>query len=878
MARSDSLPPHVDPSLRTFNDVLLGTGGLGYTICYILMTRESIRDRTYAMPLFSLAMNFAWEMVFAMFVAVEVREQAIFTIWMLIDLGLIYALVKHGANEWKHAPAVGRHIGKIFTVMLAWWCVALYAVSIWWLDPTVPVNPKFGKAYNGSKGIDSDELGYWTALVAQIVLSVMSLAQIVVRGNSGGSSYAIWTTRFVGSLSGLNLNYGYCWWVWPEAHGYVANPIAVVMMVTWVLADLAYLFALYAVKQTEVVLPSGRKMKAGLTFWVSSHQLRCFWNTNMASSDDDELKLAMALSMQQSSPETPKFKVANVAIDLTSDTEDEGDDEDMRRAIALSLQEATVLSDSEAPLKSPLRRFSASSNPVQGKEAAQPSAGPVSTRASDGSSSLFGLDRKSMEQERLVRLGKRKRDSLPERPSKQVATMPTTTSIQPPSVKSFSFQNGTVQYPKGIIKRTFANRYPRTDDITLEEVLQADSVDIAIISSFEWDSEWLWNKLNPLKVKQIWIMNAKDGDTQERFRQDMKDSQVPNLRIHFPPMDGMIHSMHSKFILLFGKNKLRLVVPTANMTPTDWGEVENDWQPGIMENSVFLVDLPRRSDGAVGNKLHLTVFGKEVVNFLEEQQVERQVINGVMKFDFSNTTHLAFVHSIGGAHKGELRHPTGLPGLARAIEDLKLHNVQDIELDYAASSLGAISDTLLRRIYLAARGDTFTIDSDTADIRKHFRIYFPTDDAVQKSIGGPDCGGIITLARQHYNAASFPRECLRNYDSTRRGMLSHNKLLFARGITEDGKPFAWVYVGSANISESAWGGQKVLKSGQMGSLNIRNWECGVVVPVPHEKMAGLELGTEEIPPMNVFEGTIEVPFVFPGSQYGNEQPWFFRRG
>jgi hypothetical protein len=62
---------------------------------------------------------------------------------------------------------------------------------------------------------------------------------------------------------------------------------------------------------------------------------------------------------------------------------------------------------------------------------------------------------------------------------------------------------------------------------------------------------------------------------------------------------------------------------------------------------------------------------------------------------------------------------------------------------------------------------------------------------------------------------------MRDYESMRRGMLSHNKLLFGRGLRKNGKPFAWVYVGSANISESAWGGQKVLKSGQIGSLNIR---------------------------------------------------------
>jgi hypothetical protein len=98
-------------------------------------------------------------------------------------------------------------------------------------------------------------------------------------------------------------------------------------------------------------------------------------------------------------------------------------------------------------------------------------------------------------------------------------------------------------------------------------------------------------------------------------------------------------------------------------------------------------------------------------------------------------------------------------------------------------------------------------------------------------------------------------------------------MLFARGRKKDGKPFAWVYIGSANISESAWGGQKVLKSGRMGSLNIRNWECGVVMPVSDAKLQGLE--RDGLPSMDVFADTVEVPFRLPADKYDGKRPWFF---
>lgn len=374
------------------------------------------------------------------------------------------------------------------------------------------------------------------------------------------------------------------------------------------------------------------------------HQPTCMASPNY----DEDLKLAMALSMQQSPPTSSHHPIANnEAIDLTSDTEEQDENEDIRRAIELSLQETGVSSDQgKLVAKGSLPTPSTSYQISESGKPSRPSIEDASTAASDKLAGISGLDRKAMEQERLTRLGKRKRDSSPERPSKQIAKMHSMEGAQASSIQSHSVQSAILRYSRGAIKRTFATKYSRTNDITVDEVLQADSVNIAVISSFMWDSEWLNKKLNPLKVKQIWIMNAKDQDVQERFKQEMKDCGVPNSRMHFPPMNGMIHSMHSKFMLLFGEDNLRFVVPTANMTPIDWGEVKNDWQPGVMENSIFLIDLPRRSDGEMGDRAGLTVFGKELIHYLEEQKLGNNVIEGVLKFDFSQTDHLAFVHSM----------------------------------------------------------------------------------------------------------------------------------------------------------------------------------------------------------------------------------------
>jgi hypothetical protein len=201
-----------------------------------------------------------------------------------------------------------------------------------------------------------------------------------------------------------------------------------------------------------------------------------------------------------------------------------------------------------------------------------------------------------------------------------------------------------------------------------------------------------------------------------------------------------------------------------------------------------------------------------------------------------------------------------------------LDKVKTLELDYAASSLGALKTSFLDQLYKAASGQS----SVSEDFLERIRIYFPTHDTVMNSTGGPDCGGIITLSPSFYNSDTFPKQCMRDYKSTRPGVLSHNKLLLARARRADGTPVAWAYVGSANLSESAWGSQKELKSGKMGKLSIKNWECGVVVPVPEESMKTLKLAEGEVPPMSVFKDVVEIPFQYPGERYGSKQPWFFR--
>ena len=317
-----------------------------------------------------------------------------------------------------------------------------------------------------------------------------------------------------------------------------------------------------------------------------------------------------------------------------------------------------------------------------------------------------------------------------------------------------------------------------------------------------------------------------------------------------------------------------------------------------MENSVFLIDLPRL-EGQKQLKSDLPQFGQSLLEFLESMTLSPDVIDGVLKFDFSKTKGLAFVHTIGGTHFGDALQKTGYFGLNRAIRTLGMQSDSSLQLDLLSSSIGSLTEKFLSTIYLAAQGAILPADGKITPLKlaSKFRIFFPTNATVERSIGGPGNGGTINLQKKWWEAPTFPRSLFHDHHSVRRGLLSHSKIIFARGLSSDkdgAKPLAWAYVGSANLSESAWGKTVIDSVKKEPKLNCRNWECGVVVPISDDRIAQDqatmvhtrdpgdldEIDENEdqkvvVPSMEVFNAILDVPMEWPGEPIGTRRPWFF---
>ncbi|KAK4505703.1 hypothetical protein PRZ48_003668 [Zasmidium cellare] len=600
----------------------------------------------------------------------------------------------------------------------------------------------------------------------------------------------------------------------------------------------------------------------------------------------------------------------------------ESDDEDMKAAIAMSLAESSKTS------------------------AASPS-----TAQSQGG--IFGLDRKAMEQERLARAASRKRERSISPPASRKAPKVEEAELQETTItmnsgamlkmfssgvqqqqqnrkpaaanaainamkkepwaskmklepeestgiKTESLPSGSLKYPNGVVKRTWAFGHERTGhEVKIEEVLEASTLKTAVISAFQWDTDWLLPKLKtPLhggKTKCVFIMHAKGDEERNKIREWASEAES-FLRVCLPPMYEPIYCMHSKLMLLFHPDKLRIAIPTANLLNFDWGET------GQMENSVWMIDLPRLPQGKKATVEDLTFFGKVLLNFVEAQRLHKDARDGLLGFDFTATKDMAFVHSIGGTHRGEQAERTGLLGLNRAVRELKLTTGDDLEIDFAASSIGQLNEKYLQGFHSSASGRDLNAQAASAkskasadffkkggkkkapalDVNQKLRIYFPTNETVKASTAGAT--GTVCLQRRYFEAKTFPRDIFRDYKSTRRGLLSHNKILCARG-----RGVAWLYVGSSNMSPSAWG--YLPDPGKEKKITCRNWECGVLLPVARQKAVKVkqevegddsetEVSDEESEPvdiveMDAFKGIIDLPFQYPGDAYNGREPWYF---
>ncbi|KAJ2761081.1 hypothetical protein H4S06_001391, partial [Coemansia sp. BCRC 34490] len=273
-----------------------------------------------------------------------------------------------------------------------------------------------------------------------------------------------------------------------------------------------------------------------------------------------------------------------------------------------------------------------------------------------------------------------------------------------------------LRFPHGAVRATEmlgVDNDPE-ETISLADILEAASLNQALVTSFLVDDGWLAGHFRDTTPVTLVTHNsssnsgrgsspahttASHGSTSRRFR-----------RVHPEFPKGGFQIMHSKIMLLFYARSLRFVVGSANLVPDDWS---------VMQNSLFVQDfrLDRRAVFP-GNE-----FSFSLAYALHDLSVPAEIVALLNNVDFS-AARIRIVTSVPTGGGGNVRHNMNMPSygmerLAEVVADAVGDSAAGLggadlktpagfqptaRLLCVGSSLGQMDTKWLRDFYLCAHG------------------------------------------------------------------------------------------------------------------------------------------------------------------------------
>ena len=160
---------------------LTAISGLAWTIVYIDSIQIGFRQKTYAMPMAALALNFAWESTYAVQdLTTAVSLQGLVNlVWALADLAIVYTFFAFGRAEFPRF--VTRPMFAAWGVLVF---VAAYAVQ--WL-------------FMAEFGVQ--DAARYSAFLQNLLMSGLFIALLVARRGLRGQTLTIAIAKWLGTLA-----------------------------------------------------------------------------------------------------------------------------------------------------------------------------------------------------------------------------------------------------------------------------------------------------------------------------------------------------------------------------------------------------------------------------------------------------------------------------------------------------------------------------------------------------------------------------------------------------------------------------------------------------------------------------------------------------
>jgi hypothetical protein len=164
-------------------DFLTLLSGIAWTLVYIDAIRIGFKDKSYAMPLFALALNLGWELLYAYNSLTQSAGPSLQGIinacWALFDIGIVYTYFRYGRRYWPQAFSTNAFVG---------WSLLVFFTSF-------VLQLIFFYEFGGDLG------ARYSAFLQNLLMSILFIGMFISRKGSEGQTLLIAIAKWIGTLA-----------------------------------------------------------------------------------------------------------------------------------------------------------------------------------------------------------------------------------------------------------------------------------------------------------------------------------------------------------------------------------------------------------------------------------------------------------------------------------------------------------------------------------------------------------------------------------------------------------------------------------------------------------------------------------------------------
>lgn len=156
--------------------------GIGWCIVYEECIRLAVKDKTYAMPFWALALNITWEGIYTYH---DLRAGAdvqgiVNVLWFCMDVVILTLYFKYGRKQHEAGS------GKLFYLWTILGVAAMFLVQL---------------AYVKEFGLEGHLSAQYSAFAQNLIMSIAFIHMLVKRGNTKGQSMLLAIAKWIGTLA-----------------------------------------------------------------------------------------------------------------------------------------------------------------------------------------------------------------------------------------------------------------------------------------------------------------------------------------------------------------------------------------------------------------------------------------------------------------------------------------------------------------------------------------------------------------------------------------------------------------------------------------------------------------------------------------------------